>query len=449
MPTTPPASRWTAPLSTPLGRLLLLGILLFILQIPLAMIRGVVDERAQRRAEAAEQIAASWGGTQTLIGPLLRVGCVKRGVTKDNKGRVRETTERWTIHLLPEDLDIDSRLQTQTRQRGLFQVPVYAGNFQLNGRFLRPALAHCGDSATEIDWTQIALVLGIGEPRGLGTGTRLVWNGAPLDFQPGTGGDTPALLSGVHVPLAGPQAFGDESTGFELALTLNGSDRLLFAPMGRETRVAVHADWPHPSFQGSWLPAQRKTSERGFDASWSISYLGRNFPQVWKPQVDYAPALGNSLFGVQLLQPVDTYVMAQRITKYAALTVIFTFLTVWLTEILSGRRVHPIQYGFLGAALCLFGLLQLALAEHVGFLTAFVAAATAVTGLVTLYCRSVLQNGRRALAVGGLLAGLYAYLYSLLRAEDYALLGGTLALFALLALAMYLTRRIDWSGGAR
>lgn len=445
MQTTPAPPRWKAPLSTPLGRLFLLALLLFALQLPLSMIRGVVNDRALHRAAAASAIAESWGGTQTLVGPLLRVGCVKRGTVKDNKGRVRETVDRWTIHLLPEDLDIDSRLQTQTRKRGLFEVPVYSGRFALNGHFVRPTLGHCGGAATELDWSLVALVLGIGEPRGLGTGTRLVWNGLPFEFQPGTGGETAALPSGVHVPLA-PQVFSD-STGFELTLQLNGSERLLFAPMGRETRVAVHADWPHPSFQGSWLPVERKTRQNGFEAHWSISYLGRNFPQVWKPDVDYVPALGHSLFGVQLLQPVDTYVMAQRIAKYATLTVIFTFLTVWLTEILSGRRVHPIQYGFLGAALCLFGLLQLALAEHLGFLVAFLAAAAAVTGLVTLYSRSVLQNGRRALAVGGLLAGLYAYLYSLLRAEDYALLGGTLALFALLALAMYLTRRIDWSGG--
>lgn len=44
-----------------------------------------------------------------------------------------------------------------------------------------------------------------------------------------------------------------------------------------------------------------------------------------------------------------------------------------------------------------------------------------------------------------MLAGLYSYLYALLQLEDYALLLGSLGLFLILALVMYLTRKIDWS----
>jgi inner membrane protein len=35
-------------------------------------------------------------------------------------------------------------------------------------------------------------------------------------------------------------------------------------------------------------------------------------------------------------------------------------------------------------------------------------------------------------------------LYALLQSEDYALLGGTLLLFALLGAVMLATRRVDW-----
>jgi len=37
-------------------------------------------------------------------------------------------------------------------------------------------------------------------------------------------------------------------------------------------------------------------------------------------------------------------------------------------------------------------------------------------------------------------------LYALLQSEDYALLGGSLLLFALLAAVMLGTRRVDWYG---
>jgi inner membrane protein involved in colicin E2 resistance len=94
----------------------------------------------------------------------------------------------------------------------------------------------------------------------------------------------------------------------------------------------------------------------------------------------------------------------------------------------------------------LFGLLQLSFAEHYGFNVAFAVASAAVVGLVTLYGRSMLGGWWRALVLGGVLSGLYAYLYTIINAEDDSLLGGSLALFVGLAVTMWLTRRFDWSG---
>ncbi|HVT36405.1 MAG TPA: inner membrane CreD family protein, partial [Nevskiaceae bacterium] len=169
-----------------------------------------------------------------------------------------------------------------------------------------------------------------------------------------------------------------------------------------------------------------------------------DFPQAWRTPANYHDAIAHAAFGVQLVTPADTYCMADRIGKYAVLTLVFTFLTLWLMESLSGHRLHPVQYLFVGAALCLFGLLQLSFAEHFGFEAAFAVATLAVVGMVTLYARSALQRTGRAVLVGGILSGCYAYLYAVLRAEDYALLGGSVALFVALAAAMYLTRKLDW-----
>ena len=47
------------------------------------------------------------------------------------------------------------------------------------------------------------------------------------------------------------------------------------------------------------------------------------------------------------------------------------------------------------------------------------------------------------------MAALYAYLYVLLKNEDYALLIGSVGLFLMLAAVMYLTRRIDWHAAGR
>jgi inner membrane protein len=157
-----------------------------------------------------------------------------------------------------------------------------------------------------------------------------------------------------------------------------------------------------------------------------------------------------SRFGVDLINPVDHYRMAERSVKYAGLFILLTFATLWLIEVLAGVRVHPIQYFMLGGALCLFYLLELSLSEHLGFPIAYALASAGVVGMVGAYSLVVLHGIGRALVVALGLALLYVYLYVLLMNEDYALLIGSVGLFAMLATIMYATRRVDWYAvGAR
>lgn len=121
-------------------------------------------------------------------------------------------------------------------------------------------------------------------------------------------------------------------------------------------------------------------------------------------------------------------------------------MTFWIFEVLSGVRLHPIQYLFCGIAMCVFYLLELSLSEHLGFLSAYCIAAGMVCALVVGYCRAVLKTRGRASIVGGVLALLYAYLYMLLANQDFALLAGSVGVFFALALVMYLTRNVQWSG---
>ncbi|GAC1634210.1 MAG: cell envelope integrity protein CreD [Nevskia sp.] len=435
-----------APLSerfgTPVARLLLIGLLLAILMIPATMIRGVVAEREARRSEAVADIVGKWGGRQDLQGPILRLPYLRRTLANDEHGRPVERRETGVAYLLPKTLNVDAELKSERRQRGLFEVPVYVARLKLQGHFDRPDFGDWGLLAEDVDWPHAELLVGISDPRSLQGNAALLWNARTLTLQPSTGqaGSWPA--PGIHAALASP--FAAEGADFELTLAVNGAQSLYFAPTAETTRVRLRSDWPHPSFQGAWLPAQREVGAQGFTAQWSVSYLGRDYPQRWRESAAIAATVRQTGFGVVLATPVDLYSRADRVTKYALLTLVFTFAVVWLTEVLSARRVHPVQYAFIGAALCLFGLLQLSFAEHFGFTAAFVAAASAVIGLVTLYGYSVLGTLRRAAALGGVLGGLYAYLFTILQAEDYALLGGSLALFAGIAAAMWLTRRIDW-----
>jgi len=145
-----------------------------------------------------------------------------------------------------------------------------------------------------------------------------------------------------------------------------------------------------------------------------------------------------------MISCVDDYRMSQRSVKYQFLFLVLTFATLWLFEVLIKVRIHPMQYLLIGSGMCLFYLLELSLAEHLGFVSAYAVASAAVVALITFYSAAVLKTSKRALIVGGVVTLLYIYLYVLLMIQDYALLTGSIGLFVALAVIMFLTRRLDW-----
>ena len=102
------------------------------------------------------------------------------------------------------------------------------------------------------------------------------------------------------------------------------------------------------------------------------------------------------------------------------------------------------QYLLVGAAMASFYLLLLALSEQIGFGPAYLVAAATVVLIVGGYAAAVLRARTAGAVLGGVLALVYAILYGLIGAEQYALLIGSVVLVAVIALLMYLTRRIDW-----
>jgi inner membrane protein len=115
-------------------------------------------------------------------------------------------------------------------------------------------------------------------------------------------------------------------------------------------------------------------------------------------------------------------------------------------EVLRRVSVHPVQYGLVGLALAMFFLLLLSFSEHIGFAAAFLVSAVACVGVITYYVTHVLGSRSQGAGFGAALAVLYALLYGILSSEDYALLTGSVLVFALLTVVMVLTRRVNWFG---
>lgn len=429
-------------------RVLLIGFLVLLLQIPIEMISGVIGEREGTRDNAVRDVISSWGGDQTIAGPWVSVPYLHHWTEQRTTGsRVDSLSRIETRHatFLPETLRITGTTASEVRYRGIFQVPLYTVSLEVSGDFIRPDFSAWGTGAEDILWEQAYLSLGVSDSKGITDRTVLNWNGDEFGFLPGSGGASGAG-PGIHVPLA--QSLEGEAFDFSFPLELNGSEGVYFTPFGRETEVELTSDWSDPSFEGNWLPKERSVSADGFEASWSIPFLGRNYPQQWKSGSDFKEAITASQFGVKFFVPIDNYRMGHRSVKYAPLFLVVTFIALWLFEMHSGVRIHPLQYLLLGAGMSVFYLLELSLAEHIGFLAAYIAASCVIVLLIASYSSVVLKSATRASIVGFITAVLYGNLYVLLRNQDYALLIGSIGLFVVIATVMYLTRTINFSAQA-
>lgn len=447
---------WRSGEKTP-GQKLTIAILVgLLLAIPLFSVWALVYDRQNQSETAINSITEGWGGEQALAGPVLAIPyTTTKSETRVEDGRRITTARQVTAEMIlsPEILDLDLSLDPDRRKRSIYEAVVYDGEASGQARFaFPPDLDRYDIDPASLRLEDAELRFGISDPKGLGANPEVSVGGAKQRLQPGGGSkggsgffafvDASALRDGALI--------ADFSYGFR------GSSAVALKPTAGTTRWKVSSPWPHPSFTGSFIPDDHSTTANGFDAQYRIGNLslGKSLVsldgETITPTIDRygrgEPVMdnGQQLAVVDLIQPVNLYSRVDRATKYGFLHIGFTFMALLMFDVIGGRRISAVAYLLVGAALVLFFVLLLAFAEVIGFAAAYLVASAAIAGLVTAYSAAILGSWRRALAVGGLLALLYAALYILLGLEEFALLIGSLMIFAALAAVMYTTRNLDW-----
>ena len=351
-----------------------------------------------------------------------------------------------TAIFLPEEITYSVGSKSDERKRGIFTVPVYDATVSVAGRFKRPDPEDLGlDAGADIKWAEASLSVPVSDPRAIRAGAKIEIDGRARTIEPGAGLPHNVVHKGIHVGklfAGGPAGFS-----FRLELGLKGSTSFSVVPGARTTRVEMISDWPHPSFSGSYLPDGSSISGDGFKAEWTVPHLALSMPLAFSvgQSADFGTVSGETL-GVRFYQPVDHYALVERAIKYAVLFIGSIFVAVFVLETRSGRAVHGAQYALMGLALVLFYVLLLALAEHIGFMAAYGVAAIATTALVSVYCGKLLMSRLRGGLIAGLLATVFGLLYLFLQMEDFALLAGAIFAFVVLAVVMFSTASLDWSG---
>lgn len=438
-----------------LWKIALIGIVALLLQVPVEMIRGLVAERKLARDGVIADIARGSSDAQRIVGPVLYIPWTRRSAdattTTDDNGHSRtvrkEKVEHGQVTLLPATLAIEGNIDLQQKHRGIYTAQVYTLNATLRGKFVLPPDLGVAEGPGTLIWGRAQLVLGIQDTRGIRDRVQVDWDGAQPALHPG-GVDAAGTPSGIHADLGVlPVNKTSETREFRIALSLLGTERLDIVPVGATTTVALASAWPHPSFTGRILPdAGTRVSREGFAAQWRTSHFATNLSQLHQRCVQsrQCDAFNQHSLAVSFLQPVDLYQTVERSVKYGFLFIGLTFAAFFLFEILKRLSIHPVQYALVGLALAIFFLLLTSLSEHLGFAAAYAIAAASCIALIGYYVAHVLRSLRRGLLFGLALSALYGLLYVLLRAEDHALLAGSLLVFACVASAMIATRRVDW-----
>ncbi|NQU33113.1 MAG: cell envelope integrity protein CreD [Bacteroidetes bacterium] len=415
-------------------------VLILILLIPTTMVKEIIHEREVIQRSAINEVSSKWGSGQTLTGPYISIPFdkyIKQYSKKDSADKIIKVQE-W-LYYLPEQLSITGAISPEKRYRGIHEVVVYESDLIISGSFNSINYKQYDIESSNIHFDKATLNLGITDLKGIEKQISLDWNSINIFFNSGTSTND-IVSSGINATI--PIINSDSALyAFSMAVELKGSQYLYFIPVGKTTDVTLTSNWQTPSFTGNYLPDERDISDAGFSANWNILHLNRNYPQSWigsKYDVD------NSSFGTDMLLPVDNYKKSYRVARYAILFIVFTFMVFFFVEVLNKVFIHPIQYLLVGIALVVFYSLLLAFSEHMLFNLAYLLAALLTLILVTGYTTAILKSKKIGGLIFGILVVLYTFIFTIIQLEDYALLIGSIGLFIILGIVMYLSRKIDW-----
>ena len=434
-------------------RMLMIGFLTMILLIPLFFIENLIRERSHRQTEVINEINQQWGNEVLIYGPILKVPykIYKEKTVTDKKTKKVYTETIEEIHnayFFPEKLHINSNIDPEQKKRGIYTTAVYNSNMAITGAFFKPDFSDIEISDKDILWDKSKIIIQSSNVKGVNE-AHLKLSDTNYELTSKYNGQKNHNYNQIILHTLETKNINKEQLQFKSPLTFNikfnikGSEQVRFIPTGRQTEAQITSNWKTANFFGEFLPYNDdKVNEDGFNAKWKILDLNRPFSQQ---HFNSIPDLTEFAFGVNFMIPIDEYQKSERSAKYGFLVIGLTFLIFFLIQTLSKIDIHPFQYLMIGLALTMFYTLLVSISEHSNFLKAYLIAGISVIVLITLYSKSILKTLKFPLFIGLSLTALYTFIYVIIQLENYALLVGSIGLFLILTIVMFVSRKIDWN----
>jgi inner membrane protein len=419
--------------------------LALMMTIPAFFVGDLVDERTHRANDVVREISSHSGGQQTFLGPTLAIPYTV-------PARLPDGANRHGVYLVfPAQASATLKTKTEERRRSLFKVPVFQADLNFSASFDLTGVPAAAPVNAELDWSRAEFIVGVSDARGAVADGTLTTGGKTVTLAPATVAQNLPIGTGptqqTNVTLFGARAPGVQQNmqfNATAVLRFSGAERIAVLAYGKTTHVSMEGDWPSPSFDGGFLPVSRSVAASGFSADWSVPFIARG---VRAEGTDESIAgLDATALGVSFIEVADPYQSVTRSLKYILLFNGLIFLSYFVFEVTTNKRVHPAQYALVGVAQIIFYLLLLSLAERIGFDFGFLIAGCATVVLLASNAGWIFASRVQGLRALGVFALLYSLIYMLLRLEDNALLLGAIASFGVVAAAMYFTRSMDWYG---
>lgn len=421
-------------------KLILIAALVLMFLIPVTLIKNLVADRKNYQREAISSITEPLGGIAEIQGLVIAVPYKIHKEVFDANGKSHFETETSYVIFAPDDYNLNIHVDPYYLTRGIFKVPVFNGSISVNADFKGFDFSYFNIEEKDVIKNDAVLILGLSNTKNLTAQPKLNLNGKDLSVSPIKYDKVSPFVSSVcyNISLSN---FSD-SQKLSGMIDFQGGEKIRIRPIASDNVFRVTSSWTSPSFSGGWLPKEREISDKGFTALWKIAGLSTVYPKSW--------IYKNEFFGdnvdVSLIVPVDAYKKTERSVKYALLFLVIPFIALLISEIFSKIKIHPVQYCLIGFADVIFYLLLLSVSEHIPFDITYLICALAVSLATLFYASAIFKKIKWGALLSGVQLVSYIFLYGTLQAEDYALLIGSIGLFVVVVLLMFITRKIDWYG---
>lgn len=438
-------------------KIIIIVVLGLLLLIPMTFINSIVKDRIRYQNEAISSIIEPVGDSANIQGVVIAIPYLEKFIDSDTK-EIGYT--RKYIFYMPNEYNVTGDVEVTSLSRGIFKAPIFNSKLNITGRFdkYNAEIYNLDENNTIILYDEAMIILGIGNKKNLMKLPNILVNqNEELKYYEKNINIDLNMFNNKFLYTISRDSI---LNGFDFNITMDiqGGNSLIITPLASENTFKISSKWKDPSFTGGFLPTKREVNNNGFNAEWNIASFNTSFTKYWTSDENsnrlnnidnnqyYTSNQESNNVLVSFLLLNDNYQKTSRSVKYAILFIFIPFFVLFLCEVLSKKRIHPVQYILIGIANAIFYLLLLAISEHINFNISYFLSALMVTALTSIYIGYIIKSPKYTISMAIVEALIYIFLFGILQLTDYALLMGTLGLFAVIALAMYFTRNVDWYG---